>query len=451
MDDPTFSVPELLGAVRALVRAGFPDEVWVEGEIGSIKRTAAGHVFLDLVEPGAMGAPPVALVPVVLWDDARREVNATLRAHGAVRMSEGVRIRIRGQLDAYPRGGRIQVRMTAIDPDFTVGRLAVERDRLLRALAAEGLLERNAAVPLPVVPVRVGLVTRVGSAAHADVLDELRGSGLGFSVLEADTAVQGVGAERRVAAALRALAGAGAEVVLVVRGGGARTDLVAFDAEVVARTVADLDVPVLTGVGHEVDDTVIDAVAHLAFKTPTACAAGLIDHVRRAVAHLDDVAADLARSAPAAVARRGHDLDLVAGRLGRAGTATVARGQAELERRAGSLRTSAARQLRGADHRLDRVAAAVVRRPPRLLAGAEARLAVASARTSAADPARALARGWSITRTADGAVVRDPAAVAPGDELITTVAGGRVRSTVVAPASSTGGRAAPGRPGEDGA
>lgn len=442
MDETTFSVPELTAAVRALVRAGFPDELWVEGEIGSISRTAAGHVFLDLVEPGPVGSPPVARVPVVLWDDARRQVNATLREHGAVRMTEGVRIRIRGQLDVYPRGGRLQVRMTAIDPEFTIGRLAVDRERLLRALAADGLLERNAGRPLPPVPTRVGLVTRVGSAAHADVLGELRSSGLGLQVLEADTAVQGVGAERRVAAALRALEAAGAEVVLVARGGGARTDLVAFDAELVARTVADLSVPVWTGVGHEVDDTVVDVVAHRSFKTPTACAAGLVAQVRQALARLDGLAEDLLRTGPAALARAEHRLDGLADRTARTGTASLARADAELHRRTGGVAALAQRQLRSAGRRLDSLGDELARRPGRALAAAAARLDVAEARVSGADPQRALARGWSITRTSDGAVVRDPAAVASGDLLVTTVAAGELRSTVVAeraPAGEEGG------------
>ena len=427
---PTFRVPELTEAARAVVRATFPDEVWVEGEIASIKRTAAGHVFIDLIEPAEGGGPPAAVLPVVLWSGVRREVNEHLRAHGAVRMTEGVRIRVRGQVDLYARSGRLQLRMTAIDPDFTVGQLAAERSRILRVLADEGLLDRNAGRPLPELPRRVGLVTRVGSAAHADALDELRAAGFGLEVLEVDTAVQGSGAERGIVRALRAVERAGADVVLVVRGGGARTDLVAFDAESVARAVADLTVPVLTGVGHEVDDTVIDAVAHTACKTPTACAAALVDHVGRAVARLDHVAARLASATGALldgaeVRARRHAERVVMAADGR-----LTRQDDRLVHRAATVARSADRQLAAAIRRIDDRAGTVARRAPALLAAAESRLVLAEARLASSDPVRMLDRGWSITRTSDGRLVRGPEEVEVGDELITTLAGGELASAV---------------------
>ena len=169
--------------------------------------------------------------------------------------------------------------MTDIDPAFTLGRLAADRDRLLRLLDAEGLLGRQAALSRPLVPLRVGLVTAGGSAAEHDVMDELRRSGLGFRVVRADARVQGPTAPRSVAWGLRAVAARGADVVLLVRGGGATTDLAAFDSEVIARAVAGLDTPVLTGIGHDIDRSVADEVAHAAYKTPTACAQAVVADV----------------------------------------------------------------------------------------------------------------------------------------------------------------------------
>src|SRR5690606_23945171 len=124
-------------------------------------------------------------------------------------------------------------------------------------------------------------VTSLGSAAHADVHRTLAAAGVGWQVVECHAAVQGPGAERSLAAALRAVSAAGVDVVCLVRGGGARTDLAAFDAEELARTIAGLEVPVLTGVGHEVDTSVADAVAWRRHPTPTACAAWLADRVAR--------------------------------------------------------------------------------------------------------------------------------------------------------------------------
>ena len=145
-----------------------------------------------------------------------------------------------------------------------------------RALVAEGLLDRNRRVPLPLAPLRVGVVTSRDGAAWHDFRAELHRSGLAFKLRVADVRVQGDGAERRHRGRHHR-AGPGEhlpplDVIVVIRGGGARTDLATFDTEVIARAIARSPVPVLTGLGHEIDRSVADEVAHTALKTPTACA-----------------------------------------------------------------------------------------------------------------------------------------------------------------------------------
>ena len=177
---------------------------------------------------------------------------------------------------------------------FTIGRLAAHRARVLQLLTAEGVLERQARLELSPVPLRVGLITSKGSAAYHDFVQELDGSGHAFWVLPVDVRVQGQGADRRIMYALNHLR-AGLEetrldVIVLARGGGARSDLSPFDSERLARLIADMPVPVITGIGHEVDRTVADEVAHLCAKTPTAAASMLVGAV-------DDYCARLARVA----------------------------------------------------------------------------------------------------------------------------------------------------------
>src|SRR5690606_35263940 len=260
-DDPTWSVTELAEAIALRLRTAFPDEVWVRGVIRNLNPARrGGTVWFDLVEPAADGdlsRPPRASLSVVLFDAARRRVNARLTAAGGgVRMTDGTEVRIRGRITFYERGGRQQLQMSDIDPDFTLGRLAADRERVLRQLAAEGLLDRQSRLPRPTLPLRLGLVTSAGSAAEHDVLDELRASGIGFTVVRADVRVQGTRAPASVARGLRAVAARGVDLVLLVRGGGAATDLAAFDGEVIARAIAELEVPVLTGIGHDIDRSV---------------------------------------------------------------------------------------------------------------------------------------------------------------------------------------------------
>jgi exodeoxyribonuclease VII large subunit len=407
--DATFSVGELAEVLAMWARRAFPREVWVRGEIRNLSRPSSGHVYFSLVECGE-DRQVAATVRVMMSRVVRPEINALLvRTGGRMRMTDGVEVRLRGRIDWFAPSGQLNLRMSMIDPEYTLGRLAADRERLLRTLELEGLLGRNGGLPMPAVPLTVGLVTAAGSAAEADFVDELERSGLGFRVLLVTTPVQGPEAPAAIAAALRTVAERGPDVVALVRGGGARTDLAAFDHEAVARAIAGLDVPVLTGVGHEIDRSVADEVAHRALKTPTACAHALVRAVADYTSALDDRWRSIATHAATALVREQHAL----ARHARHAAAAVD----------GAMRVAATRL----DDRGERLA----RAGPRAVVAAARHVDGLEARVRALDPAAALARGWSITRRADGSLVRDGGGVRPGDELRTTVAGGLIRSTVL--------------------
>jgi len=453
---PTWSVVELGEAITAALRRSFPDEVWVRGEIRNLNRSNTGTVWFDLVEPapgGDLARPAVGTLPVVLFDKARRRVNFQLReAGGAVRMENGTEVRIGGRVEFWGPRGRLQLVMAEIDPAFTLGRLAMDRERLLRQLRAEGLLERQSRLELPLVPLRVGLVTSAGSAAEHDVLHELRHSGIGFRVQRVDARVQGSGAPRSVAAALHVLARRPVDVVLLVRGGGSATDLAAFDSEQIARAVAAMPVPVLTGIGHDIDHSVADDVAHASYKTPTACAQSLVGAVREYDARLEALWEAVAvtarrslvgeterlRSAAREVAgctRRGLRaadgiLAASAGRLGRSTELALDRSTRALARSSARVEAGARVHLRSHEAAVEAAARRLVQRAPQVVEAEQRRLDGLDVQVRAFDPSRALARGWSITRTGAGSLVRSPADAAPGDPLVTTVAGGTVHSTV---------------------
>ena len=386
-DLPVVTVAELGALVGEGVRALFPDDLWIEGQISNLHLARSGHTYFDLVEPNdEPGKAPSALFSVTLWKGNRPGVERTLVEAGGLALADDLVVRLRADLRFYAPRGRLQLNMKGIDPAFTLGRLAAERDRLLRALADEGLLERNAGLPVPLPPLRVGLVTSVGSAAHADFCTELERSGIGFTILERDARVQGEGSALDVAEGLRVVATHRPDVIALVRGGGSAADLATFDAEVVARTIAALDIPVFTGIGHEIDRSVADEVAHSAFKTPTACAVAIVASARGVLDDLLALRASIVVQAQWAVASASGRQDELAARLRRSADTVLAR-QGE---------------------RLDALAA----------------------RLRALDPAKILARGWSITRTSDGDLVRSVADVRSGDALETRLADGTVTSTV---------------------
>jgi exodeoxyribonuclease VII large subunit len=448
-----FTVAELSTRLSETLAEAFADDVWVTGEIRDLSRSNAGHVYFQLVEPpDAPGGRVRAALSVVLFDSNRRAVNAMLRRTGSVRMTDGVQVRIRAALELYPPTGRLQLRMVGIDPFHTLGALEAERERVLRALAADDLIERNGRLPFPSAPQRVGVVTSAGSAAHADFVDELTASGMAWDIVLADVRVQGDRAELSIVAALDRLVRERVDVVALVRGGGARTDLATFDREEIARAIARCPVPVVTGIGHEVDSSVADAVAARSFKTPTACAAALVALSSDALRQADGLwAAIVARShdrllieserlranASEVVSATRRDLEaaerlavLAGHRLEREAGHALARSSGDLDRLAGAVAGSGRHLVRAHDAELDRHRRTLTSRGTAALDHATRRVDALAARAGVLDPARTLARGWSITRTPDGQIVRSVDDVDPGATLVTTLADGRLTSTV---------------------
>lgn len=453
--DETLTVGQINRRLGEAVRRTFAKEIWVQGQIRNLSRSGRGHVYFDLVDPVAAGAQPKASIAVTLFDSSRQVVNRIIKRTGnSVRIDDGVEVRIKASVELYAPRGQVQLNMTSIDPEFTLGRLGADRDQLLRDLKAEGLTETNRTRALPLVPLRVGLITSGGSAAHADFQEQVVASGYAFVITMLSTRVQGEFAPEEIAQMIVHGNELDLDVLAVVRGGGARTDLAAFDTEPVARAIATSDLPVLCGIGHEIDNSVADIVAHASLKTPTACAQFLIERV---IAFDFELAERAQRITHAALVlpqlhnhrinERGQTLSTrVATTLQRA-SATTGAAAAGLERRViraivrseqrlttaqSQLASGAAGALDQAADQCDRYQHAVTERPTRLLRSESRRLDLLEARLSAVDPVQALQRGYSITTTASGRLVRSSDQISAGDELTTRLASGTVQSTVSA-------------------
>ncbi|MGY6499767.1 MAG: exodeoxyribonuclease VII large subunit [Acidimicrobiales bacterium] len=407
----THSVAELTARISDALTEAFDGDVWVQGEVHNLKVSPAGHAYFTLAEPGTLGTRSEASMPVVLFRGNRRAVEHVLAKAGGMALADDLQVRIRGEVTYYAPQGRVQLRMTAIDPSHTLGRLAADREALLRSLRAEGLLDRNRQLPMPPVPLRIGLVTSDGSAAAHDVVEELAASGIGWQVHLVDTRVQGADAVTQLVAALATCARADLDVVAVVRGGGSRIDLAAFDHEAVARAIASMPVPVLTGIGHEIDESIADRVAHRSFKTPTAVAAHLCDTVGTYRARCDELWATVARRATTVLDRQDERVVAAASRA----------------------TSGARRSLEASAARVVELHASIRREPERALDRAERTLDSVARHVNALDPARVLARGWSITRTAEGDLVRSASQVSAGTPLTTRLADGEITSTVTDP------------------
>lgn len=453
--DDTLTVGQVTRQLSEAIKRTFRSEVWIQGQIRNLSRSARGHVYFDLIDPMPAGATPKASLPVTLFDSNRQVVNRIItRTGNNVRIDDGVEVRIRGTVELYAPRGQVQLNMTSIDPEFTLGRLGADREQLLRDLQAADLLEANRRVPMPMVPLRVALITSDGSAAHADFTQQLATSGYTFAVTTLATRVQGEFASEEIAQAIDHAQTLDIDVIAVVRGGGARTDLAAFDTEPVARSIAGSTHPVLSGVGHEIDQSVADLVAFAAFKTPTACAQYLIERVIEFDFALRERAQRVATLAIAAPNRHQHRLDTAAVAVGDRARTSLTRATDRNNHAAAGLERRVARRILRANERLaelharTRIGSATAlsdayrrcaehaeqlqARPPRQLKSAGHRLDLIAARVSAVDPALAMRRGWSFTTTTDGVLVRTIDDAPAGTELITRVLNGTVTSTVSA-------------------
>lgn len=423
--------------------------MWVVGEAQRVRPSARGHVYFELVEKGE-NDEIIGKLDAVIWKGDALKIQRVLSA-SQQRLTDGVQVRCRGGLDFYAPSGRLQLCVREVDPAFTLGLLERRRRETLAALAAAGLMERNRGLPLADLPLTIALVTSHGSAAFHDFLSGLTESGYGFRVIFVHAAMQGREAEREVVSALSSLAGLSIDCAVLIRGGGSRTDLAAFDSRAIAEAIALAPFPVLTGLGHEIDRAIADMVSHTAFKTPTKVAEFLIERVAMADQSVEDLRRRLLREAleplragREALGRAERGVSLARMRLAAAGDRIEehARALARLGRSA--LREAGRRQdtLRGrlaelAPRRLEAAERERVRLGERIAGSGRGKVREAAATLQGIErltiqlaPERTLERGFSLTRDAAGRTLRNPGDVRPGDLITTRLAGGDLQSRV---------------------
>ncbi len=420
------SVTELNRGVRALLERGYP-LVTVRGELSNFTRAASGHLYFVLKDAGAQ-------VRCTMWKNRAGALDWQPR--------DGDAVEVRATLTLFEARGDYQLNVDGL-VRAGAGALFEAFLKLKEKLSREGLFDAQLKRPLPAFPRAIGVITSIAAAALRDVLTTLRRRAPMIEVIVYPTPVQGEGAALRIAAALAtANRRAETQVLILCRGGGSIDDLWAFNEEVVARAVADSDIPVIAGVGHETDFTITDFVADLRAPTPTAAAELAAPSRQTLLAELTRHARALSRGIEQAIAARRQRLDWAAREL-----VTPGQRLADQRRRLADLSTrlsmAATRTGQASRSRLER--AALRLRGPALGAqrvhlgglaqrharGARTQLLAAAQRLAAAqvalvhlDPLQVLARGYAFVRTIDGRTVRDAAALAQGDALELTLARG---------------------------
>lgn len=436
----SLTVSQVNRAIGAALEEHFSDAFWVVGEVQGYDRDAAkagqrrwGQIYFELIEKEPGSDTVKAGMKALVWGDVHNAMRAKLaEMAGDLKFQDGLQVKLLCKIDFYWPRANLQLKVLDVDPHFTLGDMERARRELLESLKKTGLFDRNRETLLPRVPLDVGLITSDGSAAYHDFVEELRGSGYAFRLHFVDARMQGAETEEDVSRALSLLGKhPDVEVIVLIRGGGSRSDLIWFDKEKIARAVAVCQKPVLTGIGHEIDLSVADLVAHTSRKTPTAVAQFLIEQART----FDTVLSEAARAVRESVRER---LDRESRALSEAARAWressghfVSLSQKHLSTSLERLRASARRHLTVMQERL-RAA------PSRLDGGAKSLLRSQTERLGAfrkecdfKDPRRILARGYSLIY-AGGRIAKSVRSVQVGEFIEARLSDGLVTANVLA-------------------
>ncbi|MDP7277797.1 MAG: exodeoxyribonuclease VII large subunit [Planctomycetaceae bacterium] len=400
-DEAALTVSELTREIKELLEASYPS-VWVSGEISNCRPARSGHVYLTLKDEQAQ-------LSAVIW----RNTAARL----PFELVDGLEVVAQGSVDVYPPRGSYQLIIRQVTPRG-VGALELAFRQLQERLAAEGLFDEDRKRPLPRFPERIALVTSPTGAAVRDMLQVITRRWPAVEIVLLPVRVQGSGAAEEIAAALaRVPLLPRVDVVIAGRGGGSLEDLWAFNEEVVARAIAACPVPVVSAVGHEIDVSIADLVADVRALTPSEAGELVVPRRDELRAGLVSVGTRLAGALRQQAERARSVL------TGLASRPVLARPHGQL------------RELAGRADELQRRLDAAARGRTRI---ARDRLGTVAAALQALSPLEVLARGYSMTLSGDGGVIREADQLAAGDEIVTVFSRGRAISRIESVDATTG-------------
>lgn len=304
------SLTELQAVLKRSVEDATPLPLWVAAEIGEIHTNRSGHCYMELIEKGGDNGVPRARVNAVVWRATWNMVRPYFVSETGCEPGVGMRMLLRVTVSYHELYG-LSLVVSDIDPLYTLGEQQRQRQETIARLRSEGVFDMNRAIGMPAVTQRVAVVSSPSAAGYQDFMDELASSGFRFHVELFEAVMQGHGAEASIVNALERITEGDFDVAVIIRGGGAQSDLAAFDSYRLASHVAQFPLPVVAGIGHDKDLSVVDMVAGLSLKTPTAVAGWLVAGLADIEGRLDRLAVSLGERIAAAIEREGARLDML--------------------------------------------------------------------------------------------------------------------------------------------
>ena len=425
------SLFELNSLVREAIEEYVTDEYWVEAELASAHESG-GHCYMELIQKEDGSNTPIARASARCW----RSTWALLKPHFERETGQTLRGGLKVLLQVYPQFHEnfgFSWIVTDIDPTYTLGDMARRRQEIIRRLKEEGVFDLNKELELPLFAQHIAVISSDSAAGYGDFCKQLSENKQGFKfAVELFSAVmQGEQVEQTVIAALNEIneRREDFDCVVIIRGGGSTSDLSGFDTLALAENVANFPLPVITGIGHDRDESVLDMVSHTRVKTPTAAAAFLIEHLQDVYSLIVEAEEDVIRCVTDRLQKERLRIDRLIELLPKQLAAFLTAQHARLGRLIELLPRQTAACLTSQRGNLDLLAATMRGVLERRMLRENHRMEMLEHRADAVNPEKLLQRGYSITRS-NGRVVRSPEQLKAGDEIETTMEKGTIKSVV---------------------
>lgn len=400
---------ELNSLVAEVINNALPHDFWVQAELSEI-REVRGHCYMNLVQKDEHGNTPIATASAKCWASTWASLKKKFIRKIGQPPRPGINVLISVRAQFHPAYGFSWI-VSDIDPTYTIGDMARKRKEIIEKLRKTGIIDMNKQLAIPPFVRRVAVISAPTAAGYGDFNNQLKDNEYGyvFTVSLFPATMQGEGVEKSVMAALNDVMKSGEpyDVAVIIRGGGATSDMSGFDSLPLAEFTARFPIPVIVGIGHDRDECVLDVVAHTSVKTPTAAAALLVSILKTTEDSIDDAAARIYHSVDARMKEEQKRIGLMASRIPLLFSMVKTKQIAVLDTLWNRLSTTVMRRLDKEKHTI----------------------ALLVQRADALDPTLLLKRGYSITMH-DGKTVCDPSTLNVGDEIITRVEKGIIKSTV---------------------
>lgn len=402
---------ELNGRVKSTLQFEMPDAYWVQAEISSISPSGQGHCYLELVQKDASGRTFLAKAKANIWRGTWIRLKPYFEAETGETLKVGMKVLLQVTVTFHEIYGYSLV-VQDIDPTYTMGDMARRRKEILEQLTKDGVIGLNRELEIPVLPDRIAVISSATAAGWGDFRNQLSGNiyGFRFYVKLFPALMQGDDVENSVIRALDAVAARrdDFDIVVIIRGGGAVSELSCFDSYNLAYNIANFPLPVITGIGHERDDTVADVVAHTKVKTPTAAAEFIISRVFDTASALEELTRRMGDAVSGRMNAENMRMERLSQKLPSLFAVLRTRQEQYLETLDIKMRNGVRNMLTVQNHKLE----------------------IMDKSLAAADPVIILKRGYSLTWVG-GRVVKGVAGLKKGDRLTTSFADGTIESEII--------------------